>query len=106
MALMSVLEFMHEFAHESAASVGRDRRIEMQNSMLAICAAECLGDRAEKRLGAFRAKRRSDPRCPVSTALAKVFMPADVTQTDDADRRVEERTQRAQRIKVCDSPHI
>src|SRR5947207_3392803 len=48
-ALFCVLELVHKPANEAAATVGRDRAIEMQNAMLAVRATEGLGDGAGKR---------------------------------------------------------
>ena len=73
MALAPVFEVVHEFAHQSAAAVGRDGRLEMQRTMFAIRAAERLRDRAGKRLGTFRAERRGDPGSPIATTFAKIF---------------------------------
>ena len=106
MALMPVFEVVHEFAHQSAAAISGDGRIEMQDAMFAIRATECLRDRAGKRLGTFRAERRSDPGRPLAATFAKIFTPIDVARTDDAERRVKERTQRAQRIKFTSGLHI
>src|SRR5438105_14776973 len=103
---MPIFELVHESANQSAAAVGRDSRIKMQNPMLAIGAIKRLRDRARKRLGTFSAKGRSDPRRPASTTLAKIFTFIDDVRTNDAKRRVEERTQRAQRIKVRECRHI
>jgi len=43
--LMSVLKFVHQLANEPAASIHRDRGVEMQNPMFAIGATKRLGDR-------------------------------------------------------------
>ena len=88
--LTPVFELVHEFANQSAAAVGRDRAIEMQDAMLAIRATERLRDRPGKRLGTFRAKRRDDSRRSAAATLAEVNTPLYVSRADRAGRGIEE----------------
>jgi hypothetical protein len=106
MALTPVLEVVHELAHESATAIGRDGRIEMQNAVFAIRATERLCDRAEKGLGTLGTERRSDSGRPAAATVAKIFTPLNVARTDDAERGIEERTQRPQRLNYHGGLHI
>jgi hypothetical protein len=106
MTLPPVFEFVDELANDPATPVGRDGRIEMQNAVLAIGATECLRDRAGKGLRTFRAERRGDPRRSAVAILAQVFRALDFSGAHGAGRRIEERTQRGEGIKLGERPHI
>ncbi|MDP9003952.1 MAG: hypothetical protein M3N12_04085, partial [Verrucomicrobiota bacterium] len=75
--MVSVLEFVHEFADQPAAAASGDR-IEMQSAIRAIRAEKRLGDRARKWFGTFRAERRGDPRRPALATLAEIGGPFDI----------------------------
>lgn len=105
MALLRVLELMDELANHAAATVGGDGAIEVKHSMLAVGATKGLGDRARKRLGAFRAERRCDPWRTLLAITAQIFGPFDVGGTNNARRRVEQRRRRENKFRQRDVPH-
>jgi hypothetical protein len=96
---------VHEPANEAATAIGRDRAIEMQNAVLAIRTTESLRDSAGKRLGAFRAERRHDPRRATLAIRAQVFQALDIGGTDDTRRWIEKRRQRVDRLRYRESRH-
>src|SRR5437016_3886460 len=73
--------------------------------MLAVRATERLRDRARKGLGAFRAKRRGDPRRARPAIRAEIFAPRDSSRADYAGCRVKERAQGEQWISVRELQH-
>src|SRR5205085_6083800 len=58
MNLASVFKIENDVANDSAASVSRNRGVEMEDAMGAVGAGKDGGNCAIKRLGTFRAKRR------------------------------------------------
>src|SRR5436190_23440932 len=58
MNLASVFKIENDVSDDAAASVSRNRRIEMEDAMGAVGAGKGGGNCPIKRLGTFRAKRR------------------------------------------------
>jgi len=90
-ALAGILELVKEAANKSAAPIGCDSAIEMQNAMLAIRATETLGYGAGKRLGAFVAKGRDDAWGAAPTIRAQIFRALDICRADDTRCRIKKR---------------
>lgn len=105
MALPRVLELMNQSTNQTAAAVGGDGAIEVKDPMLAVGATEGLGDGAGKRLRAFRAEWRRDPRRPLLAITAQILGAPDVRRTNNARRRVEERRRRRNELRQRDVPH-
>jgi hypothetical protein len=105
MPLLSVLEIVHQFAHDAAAAISRDSSIEMQGALFAIGAAERLGNGAEERLGTFCAERRHNSRGAALAARTKIFVPFDGFRTGNAGWRIKKRTEGGEGINSRDEAH-
>ena len=104
-ALPGVFEFVHQFADQAAAAVGRDGAIEMQDAMLAVRATEGLRDRTGKWLRTFRAERRHDPGRAALALGAEIFRAPDIGRAADASRRIEKRREGVKRLRYRERRH-
>ncbi len=106
MALPGVLELVNQSPDEAPAPISGDGAIKVQDAMLAVGAAKTLRDRAGKRLGAFRAKRRHDPRRAVLAIGAEIIDAFDVLRANNAGRRIKKRDERLEDSRGGESRHI
>jgi len=106
MALPGILELVNQSPDEAPAPISRDGAIKVQNAMLAVGAAKTLRDRAGEWLGAFRAKRRHDPRRAALAIGAEIIGAFDVLRANDAGRRIKKRDERLEDSRWRESRHI
>jgi hypothetical protein len=104
--LAGVFELVNQTPDESPAPIHRDRAIKVQNPVLAVRAAKSLRDRAGKWLGAFRTKRRHDPRRATLAIGAEIIGALDVLRANHAGGRVEKGDERLENSRRCESQHI
>src|SRR5438477_5917987 len=100
MNLPAVLKSEHNLPNDSAAAIRRDCGFEMQSAMSAIRAGQGVADRGRKWLGALCAKWRRNPRKLRIAAGAKIFARLDILRANRAGRRVKQRRNRAEKLRV------
>jgi hypothetical protein len=105
MNLMSVFEIEQDFAHHTAAAIGRDRGGEVQKTVSAIGARERFRDRALERFRAGHAEGWLDARRLLLASGAEIIVVTDRLRANRAERRIKQRGYRSQRFKFC-FPHL
>src|SRR5260370_9187417 len=101
MNLASVFKIENHVANDAAASVSRNRGVEMEDEMGAVGAGKGGGDCAVKRLGTFRAKRRHNSGNVCFAFAAKIFVQIDRRRANGARRRIEQRRDPAKKARCC-----
>src|SRR5438552_11717643 len=106
MQLTAIFKIENDAANNPAAAIGGDGSVKVQRAMLAIRAVELVCDRAGKRLRAFCAKRRDDADSLSVAFIAKIFAMGNAGSANRADRRIKQRCNRGETVKLCERQHI
>jgi len=106
MNLPAVFEIMHDFSNDAATAISRNRRVEMQDAILAVRTSERLSDGTGERLGTFRAERRQNPSRRFRTPRAKRFAWIDRVATRGTVRRIKQTNESAKRVAGCARDHV
>jgi len=101
MNLASVFKIENDVANDAAASVSRNRGIEMEDAMGAVGAGKGGGNCPIKRLGTIRAKRRHNSGNLCFAFAAKIFAQIDRRRANGARRRIEQRRDPAKKARCC-----
>src|SRR5438034_2414141 len=104
--LTPVLKVMNDVADDPATAICGNSGIEMNRAMGAVCAGKRVRNRALERFGAFLAKRRNNAHDLCFALITEILAGSNICSTNRADRWIEKRYDRSQRIKLAKRDHV